>query len=203
MQNRRGPNRVGWAGLLQPAADGVKNIMKEETYPGAREPLRSSCWRRRCRSFRRCSLRRVIPFAAPLPVDFDFTSVRWADSRITADADGRRRPADRLPLRPRDQLARRLRHRARGLVVEQQVRAARRAPAERADDLLRDRDGDEPRSRCCCSRGNVSFSADHRDQQARPLERAAAVRSRSSSSWSRPSPRPTGCRSTCPRRSPS
>ena len=23
MQNRRGPNRVGWAGLLQPAADGV------------------------------------------------------------------------------------------------------------------------------------------------------------------------------------
>ena len=33
MQNRRGPNRVGWAGLLQPAADGVKNILKEETYP--------------------------------------------------------------------------------------------------------------------------------------------------------------------------
>ena len=29
MQNRRGPNRVGWAGLLQPAADGVKNILKE------------------------------------------------------------------------------------------------------------------------------------------------------------------------------
>ena len=33
MQNRHGPNRVGWAGLLQPAADGVKNILKEETYP--------------------------------------------------------------------------------------------------------------------------------------------------------------------------
>ena len=39
MQNRRGPNRVGWAGLLQPAADGVKNILKEETYPGARQPV--------------------------------------------------------------------------------------------------------------------------------------------------------------------
>ncbi len=33
MQNRRGPNRVGWAGLLQPAADGLKNIVKEETLP--------------------------------------------------------------------------------------------------------------------------------------------------------------------------
>ncbi|HEY6219095.1 MAG TPA: complex I subunit 1 family protein, partial [Gemmatimonadaceae bacterium] len=34
IQDRHGPNRVGWHGLLQPAADGVKNIMKEETYPG-------------------------------------------------------------------------------------------------------------------------------------------------------------------------
>ena len=36
MQDRHGPNRVGGkTGLLQPAADGLKNIMKEETYPGA------------------------------------------------------------------------------------------------------------------------------------------------------------------------
>jgi NADH-quinone oxidoreductase subunit H len=34
MQNRHGPNRVG-KGWLQPAADGLKNIMKEETYPDA------------------------------------------------------------------------------------------------------------------------------------------------------------------------
>jgi NADH-quinone oxidoreductase subunit H len=35
MQDRHGPNRVGGkTGLLQPAADGLKNIMKEETYPG-------------------------------------------------------------------------------------------------------------------------------------------------------------------------
>src|SRR5271167_429778 len=34
IQDRHGPNRVlrGW---LQPAADGLKNIMKEETYPGS------------------------------------------------------------------------------------------------------------------------------------------------------------------------
>ena len=38
MQNRRGPNRVGWAGLLQPAADGVKNILKEETFPSRGQP---------------------------------------------------------------------------------------------------------------------------------------------------------------------
>ena len=33
MQNRLGPNRVGPWGLLQPAADGLKNILKEETLP--------------------------------------------------------------------------------------------------------------------------------------------------------------------------
>ncbi|HEY2376253.1 MAG TPA: NADH-quinone oxidoreductase subunit NuoH [Gemmatimonadaceae bacterium] len=35
IQDRLGPNRVGPGGLLQPAADGLKNIMKEETYPSA------------------------------------------------------------------------------------------------------------------------------------------------------------------------
>jgi len=34
IQDRHGPNRVG-KGWLQPAADGLKNIMKEETYPAA------------------------------------------------------------------------------------------------------------------------------------------------------------------------
>src|SRR3954465_13368351 len=33
IHDRHGPTRVGWHGLLQPAADGLKNIMKEETYP--------------------------------------------------------------------------------------------------------------------------------------------------------------------------
>jgi NADH-quinone oxidoreductase subunit H len=34
IQDRLGPNRVGPQGLLQPVADGIKNFVKEETYPG-------------------------------------------------------------------------------------------------------------------------------------------------------------------------
>src|SRR5688572_2882813 len=33
IQDRLGPNRVGPQGLLQPVADGIKNFIKEETYP--------------------------------------------------------------------------------------------------------------------------------------------------------------------------
>ena len=72
MQNRHGPNRVGWAGLLQPAADGVKNILKEETFPA-----KANRWLftvAPALSFiPALLLSGVIPFAAPLPVDFDFT----------------------------------------------------------------------------------------------------------------------------------
>ena len=35
IQGRVGPNRAGYGGILQPIADGLKNIMKEETYPAA------------------------------------------------------------------------------------------------------------------------------------------------------------------------
>jgi NADH-quinone oxidoreductase subunit H len=72
MQNRRGPNRVGWAGLLQPAADGVKNILKEETYPALANPWLFIL--APAMSFiPALLLSAVIPFGAPLPVDFDVT----------------------------------------------------------------------------------------------------------------------------------
>jgi NADH-quinone oxidoreductase subunit H len=72
MQNRMGPNRVGWGGLLQPAADGVKNILKEETYPALASPWLFVL--APAMSFiPALLLSAVIPFAAPLPVDFDFT----------------------------------------------------------------------------------------------------------------------------------
>jgi NADH-quinone oxidoreductase subunit H len=72
MQNRLGPNRVGYGGLLQPAADGLKNIIKEETRPPfanrflfvlapAMAFIPALC------------LSAVIPFAAPLPMEFNFS----------------------------------------------------------------------------------------------------------------------------------
>jgi len=66
IQDRHGPNRVGPHGIGQPFADGLKNFMKEETYPEAAykplfilAPILSfipalTTW---------C----VIPFGAPLP----------------------------------------------------------------------------------------------------------------------------------------
>jgi NADH-quinone oxidoreductase subunit H len=72
MQNRHGPNRVGWAGLLQPAADGVKNILKEETLPALANRWLFTV--APALSFiPALLLSAVIPFAAPLPVDFDFS----------------------------------------------------------------------------------------------------------------------------------
>lgn len=72
MQNRRGPNRVGWAGLLQPAADGVKNILKEETLPGQANPIIFML--APVLSFIPAMLLgAVVPWGAPVLVEFDVT----------------------------------------------------------------------------------------------------------------------------------
>jgi NADH-quinone oxidoreductase subunit H len=72
MQNRRGPNRVGPAGLLQPAADGLKNILKEETFPAL-----ANRWLfllAPALSFiPALLLSAVIPFGAPLPLRVNIT----------------------------------------------------------------------------------------------------------------------------------
>src|SRR5690348_8285183 len=85
MQNRRGPNRVGPAGLLQPAADGLKNILKEETFPAL-----ASRWLfllAPAMSFiPALLLSAVIPFAAPLTVNFE---IGRASCRERVEVSGR------------------------------------------------------------------------------------------------------------------
>jgi NADH-quinone oxidoreductase subunit H len=71
MQNRRGPNRVGYAGLLQPLADGVKNIVKEETYPGEANSFLFILAPAMAFIPAMC-LSAVIPWTAPISVDFDW-----------------------------------------------------------------------------------------------------------------------------------
>ena len=66
MQDRRGPNRVGPHGLLQPAADGLKNLVKEETLPAQADRLLFLL--APAMSFVPALLTfAVIPFATPLP----------------------------------------------------------------------------------------------------------------------------------------
>jgi NADH-quinone oxidoreductase subunit H len=72
MQNRLGPNRVGYGGLLQPAADGVKNILKEETNPPFSSRVLFTLAPAMAFIPALC-LSAVIPFAAPLPMEFDFS----------------------------------------------------------------------------------------------------------------------------------
>ncbi len=78
IQHRLGPNRVGIGGVLQPAADGVKNFMKEETYPdAANTPLfilaPAMAFIPALMTFA------VIPFAAPLPTPWGLVPMVVAD----------------------------------------------------------------------------------------------------------------------------
>lgn len=79
IQGRHGPNRVGGrGGWLQPAADGVKNFMKEETEPGnASHPLFSIA---PALSFVPAMLVWcVIPFGSPLPTPWGRVDLVVAD----------------------------------------------------------------------------------------------------------------------------
>lgn len=71
MQNRPGPNRVGPFGILQPAADGIKNFIKEETRPVAANG--AIFMMAPALSFiPAVMLIAVVPLAAPVRVDFDW-----------------------------------------------------------------------------------------------------------------------------------
>lgn len=81
MQDRLGPNRVGPGGILQPFADGLKNILKEETNPSAAS---------RVYFFLAPAISiipalvtfAVIPFAAPLPTPWGLVEMIIADVPI-------------------------------------------------------------------------------------------------------------------------
>jgi len=81
IQDRIGPNRTGYGGLLQPAADGLKNIMKEETYPDAAyTPLFILA---PMLSFIPALITfAVIPFAAPLSTRWGIVEMSVADLPI-------------------------------------------------------------------------------------------------------------------------
>jgi NADH-quinone oxidoreductase subunit H len=71
MQDRLGPNRVGPEGLLQPAADGLKNLLKEETLPAQADRLLFML--APALSFVAALITiAVVPFGSPLPT-------RWGD----------------------------------------------------------------------------------------------------------------------------
>ena len=81
IQDRLGPNRVGPRGVLQPLADGLKNIFKEETYPEAASrayfilaPMLAIT--PALMTFA------VIPFAAPLPTPWGVVNMVVADLPI-------------------------------------------------------------------------------------------------------------------------
>jgi NADH-quinone oxidoreductase subunit H len=78
MQDRLGPNRVGPGGLFQPAADGLKNILKEESNPG--EANRTFFMMAPMMAITPAMiLFAVIPLAAPLPTPWGLVPMVIAD----------------------------------------------------------------------------------------------------------------------------
>jgi NADH-quinone oxidoreductase subunit H len=81
MQDRLGPNRVGPGGLLQPAADGLKNILKEETNP--EQASRLFFMLAPMLSIGPALITfAVVPFAAPLPTRWGLVDMIIADLPI-------------------------------------------------------------------------------------------------------------------------
>jgi len=78
MQDRLGPNRVGPQGIFQPAADGLKNFLKEETSPAMADKALFTL--APIVSFVPALLTfAVVPFASPLPTRWGIVPMVVAD----------------------------------------------------------------------------------------------------------------------------
>lgn len=81
IQDRLGPNRVGPLGLFQPLADGLKNVMKEETFP--REASRVYFILAPMLAIVPALMTMaVVPLAAPLPTPWGLVDMVIADLPI-------------------------------------------------------------------------------------------------------------------------
>ena len=141
IQQREGPNRVGPLGLLQPFADVIKLMFKEELRPGGADavlfllaPVISA----------------TAAFAAFAVVPFGAATTFFGLLDGAAQAAGGRRQRRRAR-GVRHHVDERLRHRAGGVELEQQVLAARRPAVGVADDQLRAAVRPGPGRRCWCS----------------------------------------------------
>jgi hypothetical protein len=122
IQSRIGPNRAGPLGLLQPIADAVKLIFKEELVPARADKV----------LFFWAPVITMVPsiiIAAVIPWGESFTAFGRRSTVCCRYQRGRAVPDVH-------RFDRGLRDRAGGLVVEQQIRHARRPAFLGADDLV-------------------------------------------------------------------
>jgi NADH-quinone oxidoreductase subunit H len=160
MQTRVGPTRAGPRGVLITLADGIKLFFKEGITPDARGPAGLPA-----RTGDRVAAR--VPRVRGDPV-------RDAGGAVRArGALPDRRPVDRHPVDPRDELADGLRDRAGGLVERFELPADRGRSELGPDDQLRDRHGARDRR----GRHVLGHAADVRDRRepGQDLERDPAV----------------------------
>ena len=81
IQDRMGPNRVGPFGLLQPIADGLKNLVKEETLPATSSKFYFMLGPMMAMIPALVTFA-VVPFAAPLPTPWGVVDMIIADVPI-------------------------------------------------------------------------------------------------------------------------